>query len=305
VRRGLAHALLGLYLLVVLLVAGAGIVLAVVTVALGGAADDAFDFTGEWSHWEGQEALVLEVSDEDGVVVASLRGYGQDWHRDAEMTRPDASQIAGRLGPLQGTAPSQDAWGVASAPEGSSLSVARLTESEVTVSLRPDGGESWADLGAFRRTGPGSAQHSAIQTVVIALLMVLVVASVVLGLAIPVVSRVDGEPAPGGGELVLRVAGVLAAAVVIVALLRSRTVLALGAYVVMLPIWFLHFFKWLPPELPTAGALLAYLFSSRRRAEVAADLASQEEQALRGAALTAVLDDVRREKADAPPARRD
>ena len=297
-RRRLPRALLGLYLLVVLLVGVAGVVLAVVTVALGGAADD-FDFTGEWSLWEGTNGLILEVSDEDGVLVASLEAHNEDWRRDAEMTRADASQLVGLLGTLEGTAPPQDPWGVASAPEGSTLSIARLTDREVAVSFRIPDDESWSDVGAFERTGAGSAQHSAIQTVVIVLLMVLVVASIGLALTIPVVSRLDGQPAPGGSELLLRVVGVLAAAVVIVALLRSRTVLALGAYVVMLPIWFLHFLKWLPPELPSAGALLAYLFSARRRAEVDADLASQEQQAVRGAALEAVLDDVRRERSDA------
>ena len=298
-RRRLPRALLGLYLLVVLLVGAAGVVLAVVTVALGGAADDAFDFTAEWSLWEGTNGLLLEVSDEDGVLVASLEAHNEDWRRDAEMTRADASQLVGLLGTLEGTAPPQDPWGVASAPEGSTLSISRLTDREVAVSFRTPDDEFWSDVGAFERTGAGSAQHSAIQTVVIVLLMVLVVASIGLALTIPVVSRLDGQPAPGGSELLLRVVGVLAAAVVIVALLRSRTVLALGAYVVMLPIWFLHFLKWLPPELPSAGALLAYLFSARRRAEVDADLASQEEQAVRGVALEAVLDDARRERSDA------
>jgi hypothetical protein len=292
--RTLPFTLLGIFVLVVSLAGLIGVGLAIVAIAEG----DGADFTGKWRSPAGDD-VTLEIAQHDGVYVASFEGRDGAWRRRATMTLVDRLQIAGPLAELEGVPTGDDPPAVAGAPAGASLSIASVGHYTLAVSVRAAGEDWWTDLGSYQRVGLSSNPYE--RAAMIALGLLVAVATVLI-LAIPAMSRRSSSRPVEPGEAVARVATVLAGVGLLVALLVGQPLMATLVLLVLFPAWLVQFLKSLPEEVPSAGAFLGYLLSSSRRAEIRADIAAQEAQAARGAALQTSLQELIEDRSTARPA---
>lgn len=284
-KRAPRITLFGILLLATLVVGAAVLALSVAAAYR----DPGVDFTATWE-LGADEDQTMEISEDDGVYLVSFAEHDADWRRSAESSKVDRFQLAGRLGAIEGTSPPGEPPAIVQAATGSSVSIVGVNDDTVSASVREDGADSWTDLGTYERAHIWSDPYRAAG---LTLLYVLGGMTILLVLWVSIAGgRRTGEDAQPG-RLLLRVLGVLGAVALLVAIPAGAPAIAIGVVVILVAPLLLSLFKWLPDEITGTGRLVEYALSPKRRRPYHDDLAAQEAQAARGAALEETMDEVR------------